>query len=180
MSGWQGSKSYFRFVESTELEPSLIADVLRGRQLGVIFRDVVPLETRDEMMSRFLMSPGRKKRGADAPGEYLGAYHYNKTIADYLDQSAAIRSDLEDALDVPGEPLRELRQKIQEMFALEGIGFRSARHEGREACPGIFRSWLGEKQFALDPHEDRGQCEDLKQAGFEIQQVTANQIVAIN
>lgn len=180
LSGWQGSKSYFRLVESIELRPSLIADVLCGRQLGVIFRDVVPLETRKEMTSRFLMSPGRKKRGSDAPGEYLGAYHYNKTTAEYLDQSAAVRSELEEVLDVPAEPLRELRRVIRQTLALEGIQFRSARHDGREACPGIFRSWLGEKQFALDPHEDRGQCEDLKQAGFEIQQVAAHQIVAIN
>jgi len=23
----------------------------------------------------------------------------------------------------------------------------------REACPGVFRSWLGQREFALDPHE---------------------------
>jgi hypothetical protein len=44
----------------------------------------------------------------------------------------------------------------------------------------VFRSWLGERELALDPHEDRGQCEDPKQAGFGIQQTTAHQIVALN
>ena len=178
--GWQGSKSYFRFIESTDLRPSLIFDVLRGRQLGVVFRGVVSAATRREMISRFLASPARQKRGADAPGEYLGAYHYNKTIDEYLDQYTAIRPDLENALDVLDEPLGQLRQLLQEALALEGVEFRSARYGDRQASPGIFRSWLGVQQFALAPHEDRGQCEDPKQAGFEIQQVTAHQIVALN
>lgn len=178
--GWQGSGSYFRFIECDELRPYLAMDVLFGRQLGVVFRGVVPAGTRQEMISRFFASPGRRRRGADAPGEYLGAYHYNKTIDDYLDQTAEIRSDLEKTLDVPAEPLGELRRLLTEALALDGIEFRPARHGGREACAGVFRSWLGQRQFALDPHEDRGQCEDPKQVGFEIQRVIAHQIVALN
>ena len=155
-------------------------DVLRGRQLGVVFRDVVPAPVRQALITNFTTSPGRRKRGADAPGEYLGAYHYNKTIDEYLDQTDAVRTDLDAALDVPAEPLRLLRRQLRETFALSSISFRPARHGGREACAGIFRSWLGRRGFALAPHEDRGQCEDPKQAGFEIQEVAANHLVGLN
>jgi hypothetical protein len=180
VTGWQGPESYFRFIECEELQPSSIVDVLRGRHLGVIFRNVVPAITREEMVSRFFASPGRQRRGAEAPGEYLGTYHYGKTIDEYLDQTATIGSELEKALDIPSEPLRQIHQLLREKLALDGIEFRLARHRGREACVGVLRSWHGQRQFALDPHEDLGQCEDPKQAGFEIQRVAAYRVVALN
>ncbi|MEV6340626.1 hypothetical protein AB0M12_38655 [Nocardia vinacea] len=180
VNGWEGSTEYFRFVECDEVTPSLIVDVLRGRCLGTVFRGVVPAATRKALIANFLTSPGRRTRGADAPGEYLGAYHYNKTIDGYFDQTNAVDADLRAALAVPDDPLRGLFGRLERELAGSGVEFRPARHEGRDACPGIFRSWLGQRDFALDPHEDRGQCEDPKQVGFEIQQVTDHQIVGLN
>jgi hypothetical protein len=180
VTGWQGSHEYFRFLEADNITPSMVMDVLNGRQLGVVFRDVVPPSVLQALIANFTTSPGCQTRGADAPGEYLGAYHYNKTIGEYLDQTDAVRADLDAALDVPAEPLRLLRQQLREAFALSGISLRPACHGGREACAGIFRSWHGNGRFALAPHEDRGQCESPKQAGFEIQRVAAHVIVGLN
>lgn len=180
VTGWQGSPEYFRFIEADATTPSMAMDVLRGRQLGVVFRDVVPAPVLQALIANFTTSPGRQRRGADAPGEYLGAYHYNKTIDEYLDQTVAVRADLEAALDVPAEPLRLFRQQLRESFGLFGITFRPACHGGRDACAGIFRSWRGKRGFALAPHEDRGQCESPSQAGFEIQRVAAHAIVGLN
>lgn len=180
MTGWAGSAEYFRFAESDEVSPARVVDVLRGRRLGAVFRGVVSAPTRHAMITNFLTSPGRRTRGADAPGEYLGAYHYNKTIDDYLDQTDAVAAELRAALDVPDEPLSGLFRRLGRELARSGVDFRPARHEGREACAGVFRSWLGQRDFALDPHEDRGQCEDPKQVGFEIQQVPARHIVGLN
>lgn len=180
VTGWEGSEDYFRFVEHDEIFPSLVIDVLCGRYLGAVFRGVVGAGTRQALITNFLTSPGRRTRGVDAPGEYLGAYHYNKTTSEYLDQTDAVRAVLKAALDVPSEPLRALYRKLEEALALSGVEFRPARHEEREACIGIFRSWLGQRDFALDPHEDRGQCEDPKQVGFEIQRVTGYHVVGLN
>jgi hypothetical protein len=180
VTGWQGSETYFRFIECDEIRPALVIDTLRGKYLGVIFRDVVPAETRRQLITNFVTSPGCQKRDVDAPGEYLGAYHYNKTTNAYLDQADAIRADLDAALNVPSEPLRELFRRLREALTHEGIDLRPARHGGREAPLGVFRSWLGQQEFALNPHEDLGQCEDPKQAGFEIQQVAAYQILGLN
>ncbi|MET7309341.1 hypothetical protein ABZS68_20165 [Streptomyces sp. NPDC005571] len=180
VTGWEGSTDYFRFVECDEVSPSEVVDVLCGRRLGTVFRNVVPIATREALIANFLTSPGRRTRGADAPGEYLGAYHYNKPIGAYLDETDAVAADLRAALNVPGDPLSDLFQRLEDELALSDIEFRPARHQGREACPGVFRSWLGQREFALDPHEDRGQCEDPKQIGFEIQQVAAHQIVGLN
>lgn len=180
VTGWEGSADYFRFAECDEVAPSLVVDVLSGRRLGVVFRGVVPTATCRALIANFLASPARRTRGADAPGSYLGAYHYNKTIDAYLDETDAVAADLRAALDVPADPLSDLFRRLEAELAVSGVAFRPARHGGREACPGIFRSWLGQRDFALAPHEDRGQCEDPKQAGFEIQRVTAHQIVGMN
>lgn len=180
LTGSQGSLEYFRFDEANELKPSMAMDVLSGRILGAVFRNVVPVPVLKALIANFTTSPGRRRRGTDAPGEYLGAYHYNKTTDEYLDQTDAVRADLELALDVAGEPLGLLREKLSEAFAPCGIRFRPAGHGGREACAGIFRSWQGQNGFALAPHEDHSQCESPKQSGFEIQNVAANVIASVN
>ena len=180
MTGWEGSAEYFRFIECDEISPSLAVGVLCGQRLGVVFRGVVPAATRQALIANFLGSPGRRTRGADAPGEYLGAYHYNKTIDDYFDQTDAVVPDLRAALDVPGDPLKEFFRKLKQELSLYDVELRPAQYDGREACPAVFRSWMGQRDFALEPHEDRGQCEDPKQVGFEIQQVTGYSIVGLN
>lgn len=180
MTGWEGSADYFRFAECDELSPSLAVDVLWGQRLGVVFRGVVPAATRQALIANFLGSPGRQTRGADAPGEYLGAYHYNRTIDDYFDQTDAVAPDLRAALDVPREPLAEFFRLLRGELSLHDVELRPAQYAGREACTAVFRSWLGQRDFALEPHEDRGQCEDLKQVGFEIQQVTRYHIAGLN
>lgn len=180
LTGWRGSRGYFQFIEADEIEPRIALDVLSGRQLGAVFRGVVPASVLKALIANFESSPGRQTRGADAPGDYLGAYHYNKTIEEYLYQCDSVRPDLNRALDVPTEPLGLLREKLGEALAQSGIILRPACHLGREACNGIFRSWHGQRDFALDPHEDRGQCECPNQAGFEIQKVALHTIVGVN
>jgi hypothetical protein len=180
VTGRQGSHEYFRFIESDNVKPSLVLEVLRGQQLGVVFRNVVPPPVLQTLIANFNMSPGCQTRGSDAPGEHLGAYHFNKTIDEYLDQTDAVKADLDAALNVPAEPLRLVRQQLREAFALSGISFRPACYGGREAGAGIFRSWHGQGLFSLAPHEDRGQCESPKQAGFEIQRVAERVIVGLN
>lgn len=180
ITGWCGSESYFRFIERAECDASAIADVLRGRVLGAVIRDAVPTATRTQIISRFLTSPARRQRGADAPGEYLGAYHYGKTTDDYLTQSEAARDEVRRVLDVPHEPLAVLHRALAAFLADEGVDLRPARHDGRQACRAVLRSWNGRQAFALEPHEDRGQCEDPVQAGFEIQGVAAHHPVGLN
>lgn len=180
ITGWEGSASYFRFVEGVEISPEPVVDVLHGRTLGVIFRDVVAEPTREEIIARYLASQAKRTRGGDAPGTYLGAYHHGKSHNHYLDLADEVRLDLEKILDVPAEPLGRLRHVLGTHLATDGIELRPARHDGREACPGIFRSWYATHEFSLEPHEDRGQCEDPRQAGFEIQRVTSRHIIGLN
>lgn len=180
LTGREGDSTYFQFEECGELRPELIVDVLRGRLAGVVFRGVVPRATCTELTSRFLNSPARRARGADVPGEFIGAFHYTKTTDDYLDEAAAVREALNEVLDIPASPLALLWQGLAEVLARDGVELRLARHGEREACPVILRSWTGEAEFALAPHEDLGQCTEPGQAGFEIQRAVEHHIVAMN
>lgn len=139
---------------------------------------MVPDAVCAELTTRFLRSPDLRTRRI--PGEYLGTFHGDKTTDNYLDEAAAIRHSLDQLLDIPGSPLAVFREGLTAALAEDGVDFRLARHNGREACQAIFRSWRGTQGFALAPHEDIGQCSDPKQAGFEIQRAADHHIVGMN
>jgi hypothetical protein len=141
---------------------------------------MVPVESCQELTTRFWASSARRARGTDAPGYYIGAYHYHKTTSAYLAQAADAEGPLDAVLDIPGEPLAVLRQGLSEALEKEGIEFRTARHEGREAGRAVLRSWHGQGDFALAPHEDEAQCSEPQQADFEIQRVVGYHVVGLN
>jgi hypothetical protein len=132
------------------------------------------------MSARFRASPERKARGADAPGYYLGAYHYHKTTDQYLTEAGASRAALATVLDTPDDPLDLFHRGLTEALGADGVQFRVAAHDGREASRAIIRSWHGQSEYALAPHEDIGQCTEPRQSDFEIQRVTGHQVVAMN
>lgn len=180
VTGRVGDAQYFQFRELHHFRPKSIIDVLRGRTMGVVFRGVIPERTCTLLAERFWASSARRARGMDAPGYYLGAYHYNKTTDDYLTETAELRHAVDAVLDVPDDPLIKLTQGLSDELAAEGVNFRLASHGGREAGRAILRSWHGQSEYALAPHEDLGQCTEPKQEGFEIQRAAQYQIVAMN
>lgn len=179
VTGWSGDPDYFTFAELDEFQPARVVDVLRGRIAGVIFRGMVSPNACAAIAERFWRSPKLRERGSEELNFYLGTYHYHKTTAQYLDESAAVAGELAEVLDVPGEPLGTFRRGLSEALAPDAT-FRLAQHNGREACPALLRSWRGTGQFALQPHEDLAQCGEPRQADFEIQRVRGFQPCALN
>lgn len=179
-TGWSGDPEYFTFREYDTFRPEAVVDILRGRSVGVVFRGMVGRETCDELSARFWNSLGRRRRVGVAPSYYLGAYHYGRTTAQYLDESGESAGPLARVLDVPDEPLAVFYGGLAETLAPEGVTVRRARHEGREACAGLLRSWHGDGEYALDPHEDSSQCTTPEQRDFEIQRVVDHHVTALN
>ncbi|XRQ09025.1 hypothetical protein ACN3XK_73200 [Actinomadura welshii] len=180
LTGWSGGTDYFRFPEYQEFRPDAVVDVLRGRVAGVMFRGMVPPQTCAELARRFWASPERRRRGVEAPGYYLGAYHYHRTTEDYLDRSERVAAAIDHVLDVPGDPLTAFYGGLARVLADEGGTVRLAEHRGRKACRGLLRSWHGTGEYSLEPHEDLSQCTEPKQADFEIQRVVDHHSVALN
>lgn len=179
VAGWCGDADYFTFLESREFQPEQVLDVLKGKVAGVIFRGIASSDTCAALTDRFWRSTALKERGSEEPNYYLGAYHYHKTTAQYLDESAAVANALADVLDVPDSPLTQFREGLSRRLAPDVV-FRPARHEGRDACQALLRSWRGQGQFALQPHEDLAQCGEPRQADFEIQQARKYCVSALN
>jgi len=180
VTGWQGDEDYFRFAEFAEFRPEAVVDVLRGRVAGAVFREMVPPRTRTELARRFWASPMRRVRSADATGYYLGAYHYHRTTAEYLDETERVAAALDEVLDVADDPLAVFYDGLARVLKDEGVTVRLAEHEGRQACRGLLRSWHGQGRYTLDPHEDLSQCTEPKQADFEIQRVTGYHGAGLN
>ncbi|MEV6766732.1 hypothetical protein AB0N16_40135 [Streptomyces sp. NPDC051105] len=180
LTGWSGSAEYFTFREYDTYRPEAVVDVLLGKVAGVMFRGMVDPETRKELARRFWASTHRKKRGTEAPGYYLGTYHYHKTTETYLEESEQIAPALDEVLDVPGDPTAVFYGGLAEVLAPQGIEVRRARHGDRQACRGLLRSWHGQGEYALAPHEDLAQCTEPQQADFEIQKVAGRHVAALN
>lgn len=180
LTGVTGSPGYFAFKYFDYFRPEAVVDVLRGSSAGVLFKRVVPRATCAALTQRFWSSAYRRQRAAEAPGYYLGSYHYHKTTAGYLDDAAASAGPLDEVLDVPDDPLGTFYSGLRDVLAVTEAKVRRATHDGRQASRAIMRSWHGDGAFALAPHEDLGQCTEPQQADFEIQRVTQNHVVALN
>lgn len=180
LTGWSGDAGYFAFQEYDEFHPQAVVDVLHGKSAGAMFRGMAPPEACAELARRFWASPGRRERGSEAPGYYLGTYHYHRTTQEYLDETERVEAALSAVLDMPGDPLTTFYGGLADALASEGVTVRLAQHNGRKACRGLLRSWHGQGEYALAPHEDISQCSEPRQAGFEIQQVVGYHGVALN
>lgn len=179
LTGLIGSDQYFQITEVDGFQPELILDVLDGKLAGVIYRGVVSPDMCRSIAERFWLSEARKRRGADAPGYYLGAIHYGKDINSYIEES----EESAEALDVvlgESSPIDMFEEGIARVLAPRGAIFRLAGHEGRQASRALLRSWNGFGEYALAPHEDGAQIREPKQRGFEIQQVANYNVLALN
>lgn len=180
LTGWSGGAEYFRFAEFDGLCPAAIVDVLRGRVLGAVFRGAVTPAACEQIAARFWASPAGRSRGGQAPIRYLGAYHYHKPTCVYLNECAEIAAAFDEALAVHDDPLDAFYGGLAGVLAGQGITVRRAEHGGMLAARGVLRSWFGRGEFALVPHEDRGQCREPGQSDFEIQRVLGFCICALN
>jgi len=179
VSGSVATGSYFRFEERYAFDPEGIIEVLRGKYLGIIFRGVINTKSSDSMLQAFWGSPATKRR-TDAPSYYLGTYHFDKSADAYLSEAAEVAEEVERLVRMDGSPWVWFHDIVGDRLYREGVTLRIAEMGGRKACPALIRSWNADGPFALYPHEDMSQCQDPRQAGFEIQRVVGHDVCAAN
>ncbi|MCA1298584.1 hypothetical protein [Stappia indica] len=181
LSGERKPAEEFRFCEGQAGDMSLVADVLEGRQLGVIYRNYLHQEACDAIKDNFWRNTFRYSRGADAPAEYLGTYHYRKPLHRYAGESAEANRHLPGLFEGLTNPVEAFRNDLNRELGRRGRRLRQAVCKGQETCRFVMRSWSGEKEFALEAHDDESQCLDPLQDGFEIQTAARrNALGAVN
>jgi len=124
----------FGFLETDVIDAVAIADVLDGKRLGVICRNVVAPRDRTAICENFWRHEGRYTRGSDAPAEYLGTYHYAKPTAVYLEQAQAANAVLPALFEGVINPVAAMKDALSAELARRSRRLRPARHDGLEAC----------------------------------------------
>lgn len=128
----------------------------------------------------FRTHPDLYFRESDAPANYVGAFHFGKSLQHYLNEAAAA----DQVLDTLFEDTQHLWSKFFRWFSREAEKsdsvFRAAEYENQKASRFVMRSWQGCGDYALKPHEDAAQCKAPEQSDFEIQKAADNAIVACN
>jgi hypothetical protein len=180
VTGTSGDADYFAIRRRDAYDAEAILDVVEGRSLGVVFPGFLPPEVCTEVASGFWSSPARRRRGVEAPGYFVGAYHYHKPTEQYLRESAEVEAAVQAVVAPAATELARFWHGLGDRVGGDGVTVRRARHGTGEACPWLLRSWHGDGAYALAPHEDRAQCGEPQQADFEIQGVLDHHVVALN
>lgn len=177
IDGWRGSGDYLTFAESDGYDADALHEVLAGRRAGVVMRSVFGQVETGQLVERFDASPHTRRRLGDAPGSFLGAYHYLKPTQQYLDESADVRPGL-DSLLADFTPDEDFRRWVGGTL---GVPVRRAVGPcGGEAARCLLRSWDATGSYSLEPHEDESQCLYVGQSDFEVQRAAATGVFAVN
>lgn len=170
----------FRVHETTALlDVSTVVEVLTGNLAAYRVSGWVPLDACQRIVTNFWASPGRVARygeGKDGVEAYLiGASHYGKPTATYLEEVLACKNYVEDLYDGTINPVAAFRATLR---TAGDMTVRAASLNGLPAGDSKAIYWNNVGTFLLEPHDDLAQVKDPIQAGFEIQQV--NRVMAVN
>ena len=114
------------------------------------------------------------------PAFFLGTYHYGKPLDRYLEEADRCRDIQGSVFDGCENVFDRVMSAVRTTLAEKGVALRVASLDGRPASEFVMRSWCGQGQFALEPHEDGAQLACGLQRGFEIQKVAAFPVVSVN
>lgn len=169
----------FLLLDKSNIDPSAIRSVLGGQVVACIFRKAISPFVCESICKEFLRHPLTACR-PDAEAYYLGAYHFDKTLADYVAQSRTTRDAISHFSSLFPELNASAGSAFRAILKESGLNARLAACEGEEVNPFILRRWAYEGNYTLDPHEDEAQCSDPRQLGFEVQAAVGRPIVAAN
>lgn len=171
----------FEVTTSSRFSVEPVLRVLRGELAAVVFRGYCDAPECVALLERFLADEHVRRRQGDAPGAYLGTFHWGKDEGEYRADAARIRGGLEAVIASPqGAPWRGFMQELDRGLRLHETTLRGARWNGAEALFPLIRAWDGTGEFSLVPHDDLAQCQDPRQASFEIQSVPRYAACSIN
>lgn len=162
----------FEFREVSSFNAADVVRVLRGELAGCIFRHAIAPDTCRQIADNFRHHPRLRRRGDGVPAYVLGAFHYRKPLAEYLDEAETFRETIHDVFEGGVNLFEEIFGAVKAALAAEQTQLRVAEYKGRQASEFVMRSWSGAGQFSLEPHEDGSQLTDRLQRGFEIQRIT--------
>ena len=154
--------------------------VLTGRLTACHMKSVIDPEVCASIAENFWTSSARAPRQDDAPAVVVGAYHFEKTTEEYLEQCAQQRPAVESLFRSTRNPLRDFEASLARAVQRTGAIVRRAEHRGRPAgeCRAI--AWSAPGPYMLEPHDDLAPLAMARQHGFEVQDVLRHVTMAVN
>lgn len=180
VTGWSGPGDFFRFPVESAVDPLAVQRVLRGEQLGVLFRCEETASFLQDTSLRFWRSERKFERSSEAPSYYLGAYHYRKAPEEYVREASALSEHVDSVIGPLEHPWRRFLDTLDRSLKAAGAEVRLARYRGMDSAAAALRAWTDQGAYALPVHEDLAQCMDPLQQDFEISNVVNYQLCAIN
>jgi len=173
------SERYFIFQEYDDICFDNIFKIIEGKQAGCIFRNIVDPNTCHHIAENYWNSSHLQKR-KEVEATYLGTYHFMKDLSSYL-KEAEFNAVIEQELFKNTENiLVSFIQKISDEAKKRGYIFRIARYGQQSASRLLLRSWHGQDNYSLEPHDDYYNCLPKDNEDFEIKEVVNHPIVAVN
>lgn len=180
ISGRSFPSNVFSFVEADGFQFDLLNDVLEGRLAGAIFRSALPTECCAQISQNFYSHPNRYNRGRVVPAQYVGAFHYRKSLGEYFDEVSETDPVLDTLFSGTCNVWQDFCQWLEPELGSHQMNFRAAEYNDEKAGRYVMRSWMANNEYSLLPHEDEAQCKVPEQNGFEIQEAANNAVVAAN
>jgi hypothetical protein len=164
------SSKNFCLKALSRFDASELLDVIDGLSTACIARDFISSSVIFEAVNEFWNSPGLQTR-EDADASFVGAYHFGKSLQEYLKQTEAQKIFVENLSRAAADPIKTVINALRQQLERRGESLRPAAHFGIESNSFVMRSWQYEGEYALDPHEDAAQLSSPDQKGFEVQSV---------
>jgi hypothetical protein len=154
--------------------------LLTGRLAACHMKNVIDPKVCATIAENFWTSAGRRKRQDDAPAFVVGAYHFEKSTEEYIEQCAQHRAAVDGLFRSTSNPVREFEASLASAIQRSGATLRRAEHRGRPAGECRALAWYAPGPYMLAPHDDLAQLGIAKQRGFEIQDVRRHVTMAVN
>lgn len=180
LTGTIQENNFFQFYEDSSIHIEKLFDVINGKLAGCMFRNVISNDVCKQISHNFWNSHILKQRDDNVPAYYVGAYHYEKDLDEYLSEAAETKRGLVDLFKNTTNIFDQFMLQLKNYLKKYNINLKLAEHQQKPAGTFLMRSWSNGGSYVLKPHEDLSQCSAKKQQGFEIQATINYEIVAVN
>ncbi|MBL7727059.1 MAG: hypothetical protein JNM68_05210 [Dinghuibacter sp.] len=164
---------------SGEIPVNEICQLLEGNRAVVMVKNFLSKEICHSITENYNHHERQREKDS-VPGNYIGAYHYNKNMYDYISEVDKAADLLNSLFADTGNPVRDVQHYLGNEFKQRGFQYRNAQYNGHAAGWAVARKWTDNGAYSLKPHDDVAQLTHHDQREFEIQQVKNNTIVGTN
>lgn len=157
-----------------------LLELVDGKRSAVVVKKFLSEEVCEAITENFVSHERSELRRDKVPGNYIGAYHYNKPLDVYFTEVEMSLAPLEKLFSNTVDPVYRVQRFVTRIFESYGFSCRVAVHEGRPAGKAVARKWNDKGTYSLKPHDDIAQLTTTMQRGFEIQEVKKYNIIGAN